>query len=253
MGETTFETIIKTKFSSHRGEPSLGVEENSLAAISAAFALKPPFIEFDIVAAPDGIIRTGHPPQRPMDPLDEVLELFRDQSPYPKIDIKPTAEKEFRDTIDKTLNIVISKKLPMTLITLERGDMPLGEYLSLQRHLAERVREDPHIRLSIDITRFDGMEGKAVIEEHMQALEGTIATVAAKIYENDFDIVGRFTAKYGVENIEFGFWGLPVGSNPSVSEQVIREALELEERYGVTVYFDINRRYVLPAPTKAEE
>lgn len=246
MSDTSLETIIRTKFSSHRGVAAPGVELNSLSAIFAAFALEPPFIEFDVAMAKDGVVRTGHPPQDLMVPLGTVLDLFHEHTTYPKIDMKPLVYTDTQIMIDEVLTIVFAKKLPLVLITLESDNVEHAEYLHLQRYLAERIQGNPSVRLSFDIVCIDGFSSdKAGAAEHMRAIEDSVAAVAAEIHKVDFDTVGRFARTYGIPKIEFWLTGSLDVSGPSVTEETIRKALALEERYDVRVYFDMDRRRVV--------
>jgi len=108
MPELTLEEILKTRFGHHRGIPENGHVPNSFNAIKDAVDTHPPFVEFDISLI-DGTLKTGHPPQRPLDTLSDVLDLFEHTKTYPKIDIKPLKTSSLNDAIDQTLEILEKK------------------------------------------------------------------------------------------------------------------------------------------------
>ena len=248
MHDLVLKKIIKKRFSCHRSIISDGFEENSLEAIRAAFKYNLPFIEFDIMLADDGKMRTGHPPQKPADDLKDILSFFEEKQIYPKIDIKSKLPKQNKEAINKTLHIIGQQRIPFVLITLDNANLSSKDFMYYELFLANCIKNKPKIKLSIDLAKYkkETKNTDKQIKKHIKNLGSAIHTLAAEIHENDPDKIVKFAKENNIKTINFWLRGWPDVTEPMVSEETILSAFDLEQKYGVKIYFDMHSEYVVP-------
>lgn len=248
--ELPLEEIVKTRFGIHRGLVSEGNPANSLGAIRAAIVLDPPFAEFD-VGLFNGAIGTGHPPDKPQDRLEEVLPLFGEKKTYPKVDIKLMGEP-FRPVIDAALPLIKQTRINFVLVcfsTLKSKENIRRDYfMQAEAYFAEKVGPTQKIGLSIDLARYrpprGAINGGFGIREHVGKLGGLVYCISTEIHEEDRERVAQFAQEHKIGQLHFWLRGWPDVPNPSVSEETLRPALALEDRYPVKVYFDLNPAFI---------
>ncbi len=239
----SLDSLIKQKFGLHRGVYSNVSEENSLQAIKKAVDLEPLWVEFDIILGNDKELKTGHPPQA-LDKFKDVLLLFKEKKTYPKIDLKLREEKKFYPfMINKTLDLVDSYGIKFTLISIT-GDKKY--IMEAQNYLFQKIKNNPKIKLNIDLTKYEEIEKNfKKIETHINHLKNIIYCLSPEIHKNNWDKNAQLAEKYQIKNICFWLRSWDV-LNPKVSEETIRKALELEKKYNIEIYFDINPQYIKP-------
>lgn len=242
--ELPLEEIVKERFGIHRGIASKENPENSLEAIKAAVECEPPFVEFDVVLV-DGEVRTGHPPQEPMEKLEEVLPLFERKKPYPKIDIKLKKGEPYPPIIDRTVKIINLLRKDFTLINIGGRGTGIGRdfFMQVEKYLATKTRDNLKIRLNIDLARYRPARGEIDegIKEHVRSLGNFIYSVSPELFVKDIDEVAQFAQEYRIPYIVF--WR-SCPNVPKGSRETIRAALALEDRYPVKVFFDINPTFI---------
>lgn len=244
----TMDDLIKQRFGIHRGLTE-AYKENSLEAIKAAVALKPPFVEFDVMLV-NGVVRTGHPPGKPLDGLEEVLYLFEGKETYPKIDIKLKDDKPYSAVIDKVLRLVSQRHINFVLINVSGEDRDY--VMQAENYLADRARDNQKIRMNIDLARYGGpkYEIGECIEKHVEKLGDVVYSISPEIHEEDYEVIAKFAEKNLIRNVCFWLRGWLDNPNPKVKEETIRKALDLEKEYNIKVYFDINPKYVMAQDVK---
>lgn len=238
--QETLEKIVKERFGIHRGLSSKDHPENSLGAIEAAIALEPFMVEFDVVLA-DGVVRSGHPPHGPMDRLDEILSLFSGVKTYPKVDLWLNTSPD-SSLIDLVLADLKLADLPFVLLAPGHLE-PASQIMDAQCRLAQRIRDNPKVRLNIERREYRETGAEAV-DRHIARLGPALFSISPEIHRADWEETARFAVKHRVKQIHFWLWGPPDIPNPRVSEVTVRKALALEEQYPFKVYFDINPIYI---------
>lgn len=231
--------IIKQRFGIHRGLET-HAEPNSLKAIQYAVALKPVFVEFDVTYA-DDVIKTGHPPQEPLDKLEDVLSVFEESKTYPKIDIKLKNYEQYSIVIDNVLKLVSQTDIDFVLINVS-GLNDRDCVMEVENYLSVKIRNNPKIRLNIDLAKYKGIDD--CVKKHVNKLGDVIYSVSPEIHEENWDKTIRFAEKNNIENCYFWLRGSPDTTNPDVTEETIQKALSLEEKYNVKIYFDISPPYI---------
>jgi len=248
------EEILKTRFGPHRGIMGNGYIQNSFDAIKAAVDLNPPFVEFDISLV-DGILRTGHPPQKPLDKLTDVLCLFENKKTYPKIDIKPLTTSSTRNAIDQTLKIVRQKQIAFTLLNIGRGHLGKEEFVEIDKYAASKIQNSPAIRLNADVARFRpyGSPVDQATKQYLKSLGSALFSISPEVHKEDPETMVRLARDHGINTVAFWLQSWPAVSSPQVKEETVREIFALEKKYpDVSIFFDINQEYVIPntkAPT----
>jgi len=247
----SLEEIIARRFGIHRGIESPYAKSNSLKAIRAAVALEPPFVEFDVMSSDSGI-KTGHPPQESLDDLEDVLLLFEGKATYPKVDIKLRSSEPAYPTIKKVVGLAKRFNIHFALVNISADIAGSGArefIMHAQNRFAEIVRGNPKLRLSIDLARYRDPRTKVdeEIREHVRRLGNIVNSIASEIHEDDMEDVAEFAEEFAIGNITFWLRSWPDVSHPKVAEETIRRALQLEEKYPLKVFFDINHTSVKDA------
>lgn len=253
MKRASLEEIVRKKFGFHRGFASEKYPENSLGAIRDAINREPPFVEFDVTLV-DGEVWTRHPPREPLDKLDEVLSLFEGKKTYPKIDVKLMGEPP-PPAIDSVLSLVKQTRINFVLINVglglgKRTKRAIGNYrdyfMGAENYFATKVGNDPRIRLNIDLERYRpvGEEIDNDIESHVRGLGPLVYSISPEIHDEDRELVAQFVGRRKIGKLVFWLRGEPDVPNPKVTEETIRAALALEEKYDLEVYFDINPSFI---------
>lgn len=233
---------IEQRFGVHRGLDT-HAKPNSLKAIQESVALKPVFVEFDVMSI-NGIIKTGHPPQEPLDNLEEVLSLFKGHETYPKIDIKLKNDGLYSIVTDKVLELVNQASIDFTLINMDGKE---GNYQTrAENYFFAKVRNNPKIKLNIDLARYrkPGCRIDKSIKKHVNGLGNIIYSISPEIHEENWDKVLRFAEKHRIRNCCFWLRNHSGAFNPQVTVETIRKALSLEKEYNVKIYFQINLNYI---------
>ena len=232
---------IEQRFGVHKGLDT-HAKPNSLKAIQEAIDLKPVFVEFDVMSI-NGIIKTGHPPQEPLDKLEDVLSLFEGHETYPKIDIKLKNNGLYSVVTDKVLELVNQASIDFTLINMDGKE---GSYQAkAENYFFAKVRNNPEIKLNIDLARYR-KPGCRIdsIKKHVKGLGSIIYSVSPEIHEENWDEVLRFAEKHHIKNCCFWLRNHSGAFNPKVTVETIRKALSLEKEYDVKIYFQINLNYI---------
>lgn len=237
------EEKVKQRFGIHRGIESHHAKPNSLKAIEQAIRFAPPFVEFDVMLV-EGVIETGHPPQEPLDKLGKILPLFEGKKTYPKIDIKLNKEP-YSVVIDAVLRLINQVDIDFVLINIS-GEKVRDYLMRAEKYLAMRVKDNTKIRVNIDLARYRSSrcEIDEGIKKHVEGLGDTVYSISPEIHEEDWEKNVKFAEEYQIMNCCFWLRGWPDEPNPNVTEKIIREALGLERKHSIKVYFDINFKYV---------
>jgi len=219
---------------------------NSLKAINAALNFEPPFIEFDVILV-DGHILTGHPPQKPLDSLNNILDLFSNKKTYPKIDIKRYSDESLSMTVNKVINIIEQKQINFTLISIGMEKNNKEDVMNMEAYSVRRIASNPKIKLNIDIAKYRSANGeiKKDIKKHVKKLGDSVLSISPEIHDADWDSVAQFACEHNINKVMFWLREWPHVINPKVTEKTIRKALMLENKYPITVYFDINYKYLI--------
>lgn len=236
------DNLIKQRFGLHRGMCSNILEENSLQAIKKAVDLKPPWVEFDIILSDNKELKTGHPPQS-VGNFEEILKLFKNKKTYPKIDIKLHKEIELCFfMVNEVLNLLNFYNIKFALISITGNRKNIIES---QNYLFQKIKNNPKIKLNIDLAKYRKSEKNTKeIENHIENLKDVIHSLSPEIHEEDWETNAQFAEKYQIKNLCFWLRSWPDVPNPKVSEKTIRKALELEKKYNIKIYFDINPQYI---------
>ncbi|MHA1283272.1 MAG: hypothetical protein ACTSQP_12265 [Promethearchaeota archaeon] len=233
--------IIKERFGVHRGLESPYALPNSKEAIKSAVDLHPAFVEFDVILE-NNEVKTAHPPQKPLDKLDDFIGIFNENNTFPKIDIKLKADS-FPVLIDKVVEI--AKKLKFVLLNVS-GFKTRKEVIKAEDYCAEKIRNVPNIKLNIDLARYrpPGKELDNEIEDHIENIKDVVFSVSPEIHEENWDLIMRICVKYNIKNCCFWLRGWPDVPDPKVEITTIYKAVELENKYNVKIYFDINLNHI---------
>lgn len=242
--------IIRTRFGCHRGYGFDRHEQNSLGAIRVAVERDPVFVEFDVIYH-DHEPKTGHPPQRPLDPLDTVLESFRRSKTYPKVDLKLNGDETDHVFIDKVRALISDKELSRALVTMGNGaekSMSGERYVHMYRFLFDELKDDTPIRLSFDLGKMKKYRSEPFdkkFRSDLRYLAPKIDSLCLEIHEEDWEESARIAEDHGIPHVTFWLRSWPSVHNPRVETRTLLEALELERRYCITVMFDIDPGYVV--------
>ena len=229
---------LKGRFCSHRGDRSAG-RENSYDAIKAAVEQGVFYVEFDVIFKDDSWW-TGHPPDEPIDKLEHVLFLFKDNETFPKIDLKMSSAEDYYQAIDAILAAVKHAGLKFTLINIGKTDRDRKSSIETLNYLAEQVRGFEYIKLNIDL-QYYRPHGEPIdegIHQHVSSLGDFVFAMSPEIHKEDPDAMGRFAQQHNIPYVCFWLLGY------HVKEETLLEALKVEEKYGVKVLFDMNKGYV---------
>ena len=232
----------------HRGYRIEGVEYDSLEAVRRALKHNPFFIEIDVQLF-DGEVWTGHlPGQEPLDRLEDILPLFKNEDTFPKIDIKLLGDDY--GLIDKVIELVRQSELEqIVVINIDAGEDGLIESggmdcFAAELYLAEKVNNDPKIQLNIDLARYRKMRADdKKIEEHIKKLQEDIKiwSISLEIHNGEIEKSAELALKYRIPHIVFWIVTTIDGKSEAVTKQDIGKALDLEMRYPtIQVYFDID-------------
>lgn len=242
--------IIKTRFGCHRGHDFDRHAQNSLGAIKAAVERNSVFVEFDVIYH-DHEPKTGHPPQRPLDPLDTVLESFGRGKTYPKIDLKLSGDESDYIFIEKVRILISDKKLSHAVITMGSGSekrMTGERYVHMYRFLFDKLKDDTSIRLSFDLGKMKKPAPESFdkrFRSDLRYLAPKIDSLCLEIHEEDWEESARTAEEHGIPHVTFWLRSWPSVRHPRVETRTVLEALELERRYRITVMFDISPEYVV--------
>lgn len=236
---------LKERFCAHRGDTSAG-PENSYEAIRTAATRNLLFVEFDVMFV-NGAFYTGHPPSEPIDELGRILTLFEGNTTFPKIDLKLGSCEDFRKPIDTLLSL-IREQFELDFVLLNIGGLGREAAMEAQHYLAAQIREEDHIGLNIDLHNYRAYNEciDEDIHNHVVSLGDVVYTISPEIHKEDHELIGKFAQDHGIRHVCFWLFGPPSEPNPSVSEVTLLKALELEKRYRIAVYFDMDQRYVTP-------
>lgn len=250
----TLGKIIATRFGIHRGIDSPGVPPNSKEAIRRAIETHPVFVEFDVFySEADDTIRTGHPPQQPLDELEDILPLFEGSTIYPKIDVKLTQTYDCHDMIDAIIECGSSVDIDFILVNIG-GEGGLERMMEAESYFCSKIENGPQFKLNIDLARYrtryagDSEDGKLddIIDSHVSKRANYIYSVSPEIHEEDWSATANFCEKHGIAVICFWLRGWPDNPEPHVYGSTLVAALDIEKEYtGISVYFDINPRDVI--------
>ena len=234
--------VIRKRFGIHRGIESPYALPNSLDAIKNAISLNPIFVEFDVILD-NGSIKTAHPPQEPLDNLEEVLTLFKESNTFPKIDLK-LKENSYTILIDKVIDLV-KKTNEFTLINLS-GIKIRDKMMQAEIYFASKIRDNPNIRLNLDLARYGRPRQKIdeIIQNHVKELKNTVYSISLEINEENWEAIFKFANHHGIKKCFFWLRGWPDVPNPKVKVKTILKALNLEKKYNIEIYFDINLNYI---------
>ncbi len=228
---------LKGRFCSHSGDISVGLE-NSYDAIKAAVEQGVFYVEFDVMFV-DNSWWTGHPPSEPIDTLERILSLFKDNETFPKIDLKLNTAEDNSQAIDAALAPVKHAGLKFTLINIG-GETGRKSSIETQNYLAEKVRDLEHIRLNIDL-QYYRPHGEPIDEgiyQHVSSLGDFVFAMSPEVHKEDYDAIGSFAQQHNIPYVCFWL------SGHHVKEETLLQALELEEKYDIKVLFDMNEGYV---------
>ncbi|MHA1689525.1 MAG: hypothetical protein ACTSYC_00735 [Promethearchaeota archaeon] len=234
--------IIKDRFGIHRGIESPYAMPNSLEAIKSAVDLKPVFVEFDVIPV-NGDLKTAHPPQKPLNNLSEILSIFNGTPTFPKIDFK-LKEDTYKEAIDKLLELIkYSKKF--VLINLS-GIKKRNLIMDAECYLANIIMNYKHLRMNLDLARYRPPRQKLDTSTiaHLKNLADVVHSISLEIYEEDWDLVFETGINFGIKNFQFWLRGWPDVPHPKLKLKTILKALELEKKFNVSVYFDINPNWI---------
>ncbi|MDA2936321.1 hypothetical protein MYX06_03835 [Patescibacteria group bacterium AH-259-L05] len=249
--------IIKERFSCHMGYNFSQNKPNSLNAIKAAVEQNPLFVEFDITYQ-NGNIKTGHPPQERLDPLEDVLKVFRGSKTFPKLDLKLGQTNDDFTLIDAVIKLVGQLDIPFALFSMSNAWIRGGggwkkeknreKLIQSYRYCADKIKGNPRIKLSFEIAKIKKYDKEFVdkkIKNHIEYLAQTLYCLALEIHQGNWKESVQVAQEFNIPNIQFWLTGWPDVSNPQVSKSTIFKALELEDQYPIKVYFDINPEYIV--------
>ncbi len=241
-------TLIKQKFGLHRGIYSNPSKENSIQAIEKAIDLRPLWVEFDVGLANNKELKTGHPPRRLVASFSKALSLFQNKETYPKIDLKIGEKRKYPQMINTILELINQYKIDFTLINIS-GTENRYQIIEAHNYLFKKIKNNPKIRLNVDLA--DLVNSKTLkreidkeTENHIKNSRNIIHSLSLEIHEEDWNKNAQFAEKHQIKNLYFWLRGWPEVLNPGVSKETIRKALELENKYNIEVYFDINPQYI---------
>ncbi len=83
------------------------------------------------------------------------------------------------------------------------------------------------------------------IKKHIRMLGSALYSISPEIHEEDWNCVLKFAKENRIKNCQFWLRGWPDVPNPKVKAETIMKAMNLEEKYGVKIYFDINPEYIV--------
>lgn len=236
--------LISKRFSYHRGLEK-GMTANSEEAIKQALSKNSLFIEFDTFYY-DGEMYTGHPPQPPIDPLKDVFALFKGNRTYPKIDLKLSTERNYKNTINRVLKILSKLNLKFVLVNAGGHLASTKDYMDAEEYLCSKIKDNPKIRINIDLARyrknFKGTKKMLdkITDEHVNKMGSCVYSVSPEINEENWDMTAEFCKKHNIPVIGFWLRGWPDVPHPHIGIKKIKKAIELEKKYNVKVVFDIN-------------
>ena len=228
---------LRERFCPHTGDLSAG-PENSYGAIKAAVEQDVFYVEFDVRYLKDSLW-TGHPPRGPVDELERILPLFEDNETFPKIDLKFGSSEELQEPIDALLSLLGKYNLNFVLINLG-GELKGERRNEAQLYFAEQVGNRDNLKLNIAPQCYRPY-GEPIDEDFYQevsSLGDVVFAMSPDIHKEDPDAMGRFAQQHNIPYVCFWLLG------HHVKEETLLQALEVEEKYGVKVLFDMNEGYV---------
>lgn len=249
--------IIKERFSCHMGHNLRQNKPNSLKAIKLGVAQNPVFVEFDVFYQ-DGRIKTSHPPQEPMAPLEDVLALFHGSKTFPKVDLKLGQTNDDFTFIDTVIKLIGQFNIPFALLSMSNTWIKVGgtwekktnkkNLIQSYRYCTDKIRNNHSIKLSFEIAK-SKKSGKGFVDEkiknHIEYLAQKIYCFAIEIHEQDWKETILMAQEYSIPVIQFWLRGWPDVPHPKVSKSTILKALELENQYPVKIYFDMSPEYIV--------
>ncbi|MHA1148423.1 MAG: hypothetical protein ACTSR8_09270 [Promethearchaeota archaeon] len=234
--------IIKDRFGIHRGVESPYALPNSLNAIRSAVYLEPLFVEFDVILD-DGVIKTAHPPQEPLDNLEQILKIFNGAKTFPKIDLK-LEEDTFHILIDKLIDLL--KQEDRFILVNISGIKNRNRLLEAENYFSEKIKNLTYIRMNLDLARYRPPKQNIAddIKRHVKNLGNVIHSISLEINEESWKDVLKFGLDYGIKNFYFWLRGWPDVPYPKVGFKTILKAINLEKQFDVYIYFDININHI---------
>jgi len=217
--------------------------QNSISAIKAAIELSPVFIEFDIVFDPlTKRAMTSHPPQKPLDELELILQSFKGKKTFPKLDLKLKEEtyKEFIKIIIKHINDF------GTYVLVNLSGFHGEKMMKIEEYFASKIKDLDFVQINIDLARY--RKSNQLLNEkilkHIEQIKEKIGGISPEINEENWELVAELAEKFGIQKIYFWLRGWPDVKYPIIKQEMIFKALELEKKYKIQVFFDINMNYV---------
>lgn len=225
---TSRHSQVLAKLCPHRG---IGVE-NSLAAIQSGITANPLFVEFDIQWHNNDLY-LGHPPEVGKNTLHEALELFRNTSTLPKIDIKLTSQTS--NSALKALIVQLSTWNPKKALINIAGDLTADKYFQAEIRLMAST--DKNILLNIDLERYSG-KSKSAITAHIKHLQRIPFSISPNLATNTIDAI-NFAKQESIHDIHF--WSY---FDKKYSANDLYKRMEQCSKNGLQVYFDIKTQNI---------
>ncbi|MHA1872021.1 MAG: hypothetical protein ACTSXF_13825, partial [Promethearchaeota archaeon] len=120
----------------------------------------------------------------------------------------------------------------------------------IEEYFAEKIKDMPFVKINIDPARYrhnraDVMEDIDLdTREHLSKIKDYVDAMSIEIHEEDWDYMIKLAKEYNIKNIYFWLRGWPDVKHPVIHIETIYKALELEQKYKINVYFDINMNYI---------
>lgn len=186
------------------------------------------------------------------------MDLFEGKNTYPKVDIKPRSSASLvslNETIDRVVDLLKQKQLNFTLLNVSVYNEDCVMVMQAETYLAYRAAHYPTIRLNIDLERYrpTGEKIHDDIKEHVSKLGSFVFSISPEIHSEDGEEIAKFAEEQKIDIVAFWFSkNRPRGYNLVVAEETVRAKLALEEKYPITIYFDINPFYLALTNTGQE-
>lgn len=238
---STLDELMAARFGIHRGIASAEAPENSKEAIRCAIDAGPVFVEFDVrYSDADHSLRTGHPPQEPLDRIEDILPLFEQRDVYPKIDVKLSTGGDDHWMLDTVIQQVERTDLDFVLVNIGGVQNP-QHAVQAESYFCEQTVDNPIFRLNIDLARYRSRDAQGEPElapsigTHMSQYADRIYSVSPEIRVEDWDATAEFCIRHGISVV--CFW---LGAS-TIEASTLLQAMRLEsEHSGLQVYFDIS-------------
>ena len=252
---------IRERICIHRGLFKSEDKENTVSAIRDAVELNPYFVEFDIQKY-NGSFFSGHPPAIVTGndgKLGNILSVYSEHArqvrangqnfkriTFPKIDLKLNGEDNYEKLIDGLISILENpdyEDIPFYLVNL--GQVYGARYLSTLLQFANLARDlKERVGLNVDLEKL-GTYDEKTIDKDWAELDDFIFSVSPEIHTADVgDNFLLFIKQHNIKHVHFWLLGPPNNPCPSVYLNTLRYVLGWGQSNHLTVYFDINPKYV---------